>query len=154
MDAIGTDAAADEARGRQDDAEMFEVQQLQAMEQPKWNEARLDELKSTVDKGFERMDGEFKDVRGEMKAGFERMDKEFKDVRGEMTTGFERMDKEFKDVRGEMTTGFERMDREFKDVRSEMTAGFEGIHRLMHRYSLMFIGALVALVLARGVGLG
>jgi hypothetical protein len=55
------------ARHRQDDAEVFEVQQSKAMEQPSWNEARLDDLNGKVDalsrkvdKRFEKVDDEFK----------------------------------------------------------------------------------------------
>lgn len=56
--------AATKGGSGQDDAGAFELQQLRAMEQPSWNEGRLDDLKSTVDQGFERMD-----------RGFERIDR-------------------------------------------------------------------------------
>lgn len=51
---------------RQDDAEVFEVQQSKAME-PDWNEARFDDLNGKVDalsrkvdRRFEKVDDEFK----------------------------------------------------------------------------------------------
>lgn len=92
------DRAAGGAQERRDDVEMFTVQQLRAMEQPSWNEGRLDDLNKRVDDGFKRMDEEFK-----------RMDEEFKTVRGEMHRGFEKVDEEFKAVRSEMSSGFDRL---------------------------------------------
>jgi hypothetical protein len=115
---------ARETQDQRDNAEMFTVQQLRAMEQPSWNEGRLDDLNKRVDGGFERMDVEFRSVRGEMRRGFEKVDEEFKAVRSEMKEGFTRVDEEFKAVRSEMKEGFARVDEEFKAVRSEMKEGF------------------------------
>lgn len=58
------------------------------MEQPSWNEGRLDDLNKRVDDGFKRMD-----------RGFEKVDGEFKAVRGEMK-------EESTAVRGEMQREF------------------------------------------------
>jgi chromosome segregation ATPase len=132
--------------GQREDAETFTVQQLRAMEQPKWNEGRLDDLNKRVDSGIGRLDGERKELRGEVREGFkgldkrfEKVDDEFKAVRSEMSAGFkavdkrfEKVDDEFKAVRSEMSAGFKAVDRrfekvddEFKAVRSEMSAGFD-----------------------------
>jgi hypothetical protein len=59
MEADKPIAAVNERSRRQDNAAAFEVQQWQAMEQPKWNEARLDDLSARVDRGFERVDERF-----------------------------------------------------------------------------------------------
>jgi hypothetical protein len=80
-----------EPQKQRDDAEMFTVQQLKAMEQPSWNDSRLDDLNKRVEGGFERMDVEFRSRRGEMCRGFERVDEEFKAVRGEMSADFDRL---------------------------------------------------------------
>jgi hypothetical protein len=90
MQASDVEAAAGSQEQR-DDAEMFTVQQLKAMEQRSWNDGRLDDLNKRVDDGFKRMD-----------AGFARVDQEFKAVRGEMRD-------EFKAVRSEMSAGFDRL---------------------------------------------
>lgn len=88
-----SDAAAVEARARDDD-EMFEVQQLKAMQQPSWNEGRLDDLNRKVDKGIERLDGEHKELRCEMRAGFRRLE-ESELLRAEREAGSERRDTKF-----------------------------------------------------------
>lgn len=90
MRASDAEAMSEDAR-RQDNAEMFEVQQLRVMEQLGKNEGRLDGLNSKVDEGIQRLDEERKDLRSEMRAGFEKVDNEFKAVRGELTSGFDRM---------------------------------------------------------------
>jgi hypothetical protein len=65
------------ARHRQDDAEVFEVQQSKAMEQPSWTEGRLDDLNKKVDGGIGRLDEERKELRTEAKEGFGKVDKRF-----------------------------------------------------------------------------
>ena len=59
-----------------------------------------------MDRGFEKVDEEFKAVRGEMGEGFTA-------VRGEMGEGFTairgEMGDEFTAVRGEMSAGFDRL---------------------------------------------
>lgn len=52
MGASDARAAAGGLHSGQDDAETFELQQLRAMEQSRWNEARLDDLNRKVDEGF------------------------------------------------------------------------------------------------------
>lgn len=72
MEPSETPPAAARAQGGQDDAEMFEVQQLRAMEQPQWNEARLDDLNEKVEKGFEKVDERLEKVDDELK-GMQRL---------------------------------------------------------------------------------
>jgi tetrahydromethanopterin S-methyltransferase subunit G len=125
---------------------MFEMQQSSAMQRPSWNEGRLDDLNMKVDKGFERLDDERKELRGEMKAGFDRIDKrfdkvdeEFKAVRGEMKEGFERVDKRFEKIDGR----FEKVDGEFTAVRGEMQAGFAQTQRMLVGAAAVIIAALI-----------
>jgi tetrahydromethanopterin S-methyltransferase subunit G len=80
VEASDARAAADGPQRRQDDAEMFEMQQLEAMEQPRWNEGRLDDLSRKVDDGIGRLDEERKELRKEVKEGFEKVDKRFDKV--------------------------------------------------------------------------
>lgn len=91
-------AAAPEVQGQPSSGETFEVQQLRAMEQPRWNEGRLDDLNRKVDDGIGRLDDERKELRAEMRAGFDKIDGRF-----------EKVDEEFKAVRSEMHAGFARM---------------------------------------------
>jgi hypothetical protein len=81
--------ATRETQEQRDDAEMFTVQQLRGMEQPSWNEGRLDDLNKRVNDGFKRMD-----------VGFEKMNKRF-----------EKVNEEFKAVRSEMKSDFDRIQR-------------------------------------------
>jgi archaellum component FlaC len=98
-------------------AETFEVQQLKAMEQPKWNEGRLDDLSKRVDDGIGRLDEDRKELRGEMKEGFDKVDKRFDKV----DKRFDKVDKRFERV----DERFDKVDEEFKAVRQEMSAGFD-----------------------------
>jgi hypothetical protein len=132
-------AAAPEAHGQPGHDATFEVQQLRAMEQPSWNEGRLDDLNRKVDDGIGRLDDERKELRAEMRAGFdkidgrfERVDEEFKAVRKEMKEGFERVDRRF-----------ERVDEEFKAVRSELHAGFARMQWTLVGAAAVVIGALI-----------
>lgn len=79
------------------------------MQRPSWNEGRLDDLNTKVDKGIDRLDGERKEFRGEMRAGFKGVGEEFKLLRGEMGG-------EFKAVRAEMKTGFDKVDERFDRI--------------------------------------
>jgi len=133
-----TKATVPDVRETREDAETFAVQQLKAMEQPKWNEGRLDDLNKRVDDGIGRLDEERKELRGDMKD-------EFKSVRAEMREGFARVDREFKSVRAEMKEGFARVDREFKAVRSEMKSGFD---RMQWTLLVAASGIIAALITA------
>lgn len=134
------EAVASGVQEQRQDAETFAVQQLRAMEQPKWNEGRLDDLSKKVDDGIGRLDEERKELRGEVKEGFnavekrlEKVDEEFKSVRGEMKAGFERVDErfdkvgeEFRVVRGEVKAGFDRMQWRLIGVAATVIVAFIG----------------------------
>jgi hypothetical protein len=120
------------AEGQPGGGETFEVQQLRAMEQPSWNEGRLDDLNRKVDDGIGRQDDERKELRAEVKAGFEKVDEEFKAVRTEMKEGFEKVDRRF-----------EKVGEEFTAVRSEMHAGFARMQWTLVGAAAVVIGALI-----------
>src|ERR1041384_6152123 len=126
-------ATAPEAREAREDAEMFRLQQLRAMEQPSWSEGRLDDLNKKVDAGIGRLDGERNELRGEMRAGFAKVDGEFKAVRSEMREGFAKVDERFAKV-----------DEEFKSVRSEIREGFDRMHRTLLGGAVGIIATLIA----------
>jgi hypothetical protein len=130
MAASDATPAAGEPDARQDDAELFEVQQLRAMEQPSWNEGRLDDLSKRVDEGIGRLDEERKGLRAEVKEGFDRVDKRFDRV----DQRFDRVDKRF-----------EKVDEEFKAVRGEMKAGFDGVNHRFVQAQWTLIGAAAAI---------
>lgn len=118
---------------------MFEVQQLNAMQQPSWNEGRLDDLNRKVDKGIGRLDDERKELRGELRAGFENVGKEFKSVRAEMKAGFDKVDEEFKSVRAEMKTDFDRVNERFDRIDER----FDQLTRFLLGGALAIVVALI-----------
>jgi uncharacterized coiled-coil DUF342 family protein len=65
-----------------------------------WTDERLDDLSRRVDKGFERLDEDIREVRGEIR-----------DLRAEMKAGFERVDDEFREFRAEMNARLDSMQR-------------------------------------------
>jgi methyl-accepting chemotaxis protein len=73
------------------------------MPRERWTDERIDEA-------FDRVDGEIRELRVEMRRGFEQIDKRF-----------ERVDTEFREVRSEMKAGFERVDDRFDAVQRNMT---------------------------------
>lgn len=134
-----TQTAAPEAQGLRGGDETFEVQQLCAMEQPHWNEGRLDDLNRKVDDGIGRLDDERRELRAEMKAGFDKIDRrfhkvdeEFMAVRREMKEGFDKVDQRF-----------EKVDEDFTAVRSEMHAGFARVQWTLVGAAAVVIGALI-----------
>jgi len=56
-----------------------------------WTDGRLDDLSHRVDRGFERVDADIRDLRMEMSARFERVDERFDRV----DARFDRMDERF-----------------------------------------------------------
>lgn len=60
-----------------------------------WNDGRLDELTSRVDKGFEKIDERFEKIESEMKAGFAKAasKEELKEVKDELKNLSGRIDR-------------------------------------------------------------
>ena len=80
-------------------------------------------VQSDLEAGFERVWGEFGNLRGEMDVRFERVWGEFRSVRGEMDAGFERVWDEFDSVRGE----FKAVRAEMAVMRSDLEAKIESL---------------------------
>ena len=104
-----------------------------------WTDERMDDMADLMDAGFERVDGDIRDLRVEVKEVREQMHGEFRSVRAEMQEGF-------KDVRSEMQEGF-------KDVRSEMQFGLARVHdevaelrSMMFRFGITMIATMGALI--------
>jgi|GEM_PF-1001586 len=132
-----SDSAAISAQVRDDD-ETFEVQQLKAMQQPNWNEGRLDDLNKKVDDGIGRLDKEHRELRGEIKAGFDRMDVRFEQMDAKFDAKLNRMDAKF-------DAKFNRMDAKFDAKFDRMDAKFDA---KFDRLTWSLLGAVLAIVLA------
>jgi hypothetical protein len=82
-----------------------------------WTDERLDDLSGRMDIGFERVDRDIRDLRGEMHAGFAA-------VRDEMQTGFaairSEMHTEFSAVRGEASAESRSLRAEIGALRTDM----------------------------------
>jgi archaellum component FlaC len=122
MPAKEVKAASGETPESSEDTETFKLQRLAAMQEPKWNEARLDDLNKKVEEGFKKVD-----------QGFKRVDERFKRI----DERFERIDERFERV----DERFEKVNEEFKAVRAEMKAGFD-------RMQWTMFGAAVAVIVA------
>ena len=76
-----------------------------ALPREKWTEERLDDLNKKVDKGFEDVKGEFKDVRDEMRGGFARVDGEIRELRSDMNERFDKMNDRFEAMQRTLVGG-------------------------------------------------
>ena len=94
-----------------------------------WTDERLD-------KGFERVDTDIRELRMEIRG-----------LRSEIKVGFERVDDEFKAVRAEMKAGFHRVDDEFRELRGEMNARFDSMQRTMIVGFVTLFGSVAASVI-------
>jgi DNA anti-recombination protein RmuC len=83
--------------------------------------AKVDDLRTQMEKGFERVDAELRQQRQEMKAGFNRVDERF--------------------VRGE-----ERVNERFVHVEERFDERFERMHRLLVQLCGGIIVALIGLI--------
>jgi chromosome segregation ATPase len=113
----------------------------------------MDDLADQVKDGFARADGEFKDVRaeirglrGEVAEGFARVDGEFKDVRGEVANGFARVDGEFRDVRADIRAVRGEIGTLRTELKDEMDKGFERIDKRFDRLHHWAVAIAVALL--------
>lgn len=86
---------------------------MAVMAREQWTDQRMDDLNGRMEKGFDRVDADIRELRSEIGSH-----------RGETKTDFERVNDEFGRLRAEMKAGFERVDDEFVNVRAEMKAGF------------------------------
>lgn len=82
-----------------------------------WTDERLEERFDAIDRRFDRVEGEIRDLRLDMKAGFERVDERFEKMNTEMKAGFRRVDERF-----------------------------EAMHRLMIQGGVVIIAALLGLI--------
>lgn len=56
-----------------------------------WTDERLDDLNARVERGFDEVRTEFRELRSEMDTRFERVYRDLGDLRGEMNTRFDAM---------------------------------------------------------------
>ena len=68
---------------------------MAVMERDAWTDERLDDLAAGIDKRFDRVDADIRELRSDMKKGFEGIDKKF-----------ERMDAKFDSLQRNMLIGF------------------------------------------------
>lgn len=107
------------------------------MPRERWTDERLDEA-------FDRIDGEIRELRVEMRAGFDRIDKRF----DQMDKRFEQIDKRFEqiDQRFErVDERFERVNDKFDTMQTEMTARFDAVQRNMTTWAIALFSATVTL---------
>jgi uncharacterized coiled-coil DUF342 family protein len=109
---------------------------MAVMARETWTDERLDDLTSGMNRGFDRVDTDIREVRGEVS-----------ELRQEMKAGFERVNDEFKEVRAEMKAGFDRVDDEFKEVRAEMNQRFDAMNRTMVIGFVTLFASIVASVI-------
>jgi hypothetical protein len=105
-----------------------------------WTDERLDDLTHHVDGGFERVDKELGEVRGELSTLRREMRDEFTSVRGEMNQQF-----------GSLR---EDMHAEGLAIRTEINGRLDSLQRTMIQFGasmiVAFVGLIVAVVLRGG----
>jgi uncharacterized protein YjbJ (UPF0337 family) len=97
-----------------------------------WTDERLDDFRGEVKEGFGRADKRFDRVDGQIKDFRREMRNEFGSVRGE-TKG------EFVSMRGEMGEGFKAVAESFE----KMNARFDSMYRAMIGLAVAIIVALI-----------
>jgi hypothetical protein len=101
---------------------------MAVMERERWTDERLD-------KAFDRIDTDLREIRVETKRGFERVDKRF-----------ERIDDKFNPVLSEMNARFDSMQ-------SEMNLRFEAVQRNMTLWFVSLFGTILASLVTAGAAL-
>jgi phage host-nuclease inhibitor protein Gam len=99
-----------------------------------WTDERLDDLARRMDRGFDRVDADIRELRGEMR-------EEFTALRGEMTDGFA-------SVRGELNQQVGSQREESVALWGEVNTRLDGIQQTMIRFNGALLVSLVALILA------
>ncbi len=88
-------------------------------------DARFDEVLTSVREGFERMDLRFEDTQRQMDQRFEamqtQMDQRFETMQTQMDRRFDAMDKRFEATQLQMAERFEAVDKRFDDVNKRFT---------------------------------
>jgi uncharacterized protein Yka (UPF0111/DUF47 family) len=102
------------------------VASMAVMARERWTDARLDEA-------FDRVDGDLREIRVEMKRGFEQIDKRFEQI----DKRFEQIDKRFEQI----DKRFERFEDKIDKLQQNMMSWFVGL-------SCAIIGSLVAGIVA------
>jgi hypothetical protein len=74
---------------------------MAVMERDAWTDERLDDLAAGIDKRFDRVDADIRELRSDMKKGFEGVDKKFEGI----DQKFERMDARFDSLQNNMLIG-------------------------------------------------
>lgn len=107
---------------------------------------RMDDLVTQVNQGFARVDGEIKDLRGEIRVLRGEMKTEIHGLRSEMRT-------EIQGLRGEMKAEIQGLHGEIDGVRNELRAemhqGFERIDRRfdrLHHWAVAVVVAMLGLI--------
>ena len=103
------------------------------MQRAAWTDERLDDMSERMDAGFERVEGDIRDLRREVGGEFRSLRGEIGAVRGEMASGFAA-------ARGEVAS-------EFAAVRGEISE----LRTLVWRLNGGVFVAVVAAILLRGI---
>lgn len=86
------------------------------MARERWTDERLDDLAVNVDRRFDRVDADIRDLRSDMAREFERTHDEFG-----------RTHADFGELRGEMNERFNAVDARFDKLQQTIILGFAGI---------------------------
>lgn len=103
-------------------------------------EKRLEDLAKSTDRGFDRVDGDIREVRAGIDGLRTEMNYRFAEVRAEMKEGFAAVDNKFAAV----DTKFGRVDTRFEAMQDSL----DEIRKLMIRFFAGTLGSIVAAVIA------
>jgi predicted nuclease with TOPRIM domain len=110
-----------------------------------WTDERLDDLAARVDRGFDRVDADIRELRAEMKTGFERIDDRFERI----DDRFERIDGRFERIDGR----FERIDDRFSAMQAETNRRFDSMQQTMVvGFVTLFVGIVASVIGAALIG--
>jgi uncharacterized coiled-coil DUF342 family protein len=104
---------------------------MEIMTEPS-TEKLVDGLSKRFDRGFEKVNADIREVRGEIRGLRAEVKAEFKDLRTEVKSEFEDVRGEFKDLRTEVKSEFEDVRGEFKDLRTEVKSEIKDLRADMN----------------------
>jgi len=111
---------------------------MAVMARETWTDERMDDLNGRMEKGFDRVDADIRELRSEIRVH-----------RGENKASFDRVDDEFSKMRSDMKKGFERADAKFDALQSEMNGRFDSMQRAMLiGFVTLFTGIVASIITA------
>ena len=88
-------------------------------------EKRMDYFEVQVDKRFERLTEDVRDLKGDVHRRFEKVETDVKEFKSEVRVRFDKMETDAKEFKGEVRDRFDKMETDAKEFKGEVKDRFE-----------------------------